>query len=84
MVAGTLQDGLALGKRRMIAMGGIYYCPRCHEVRIHPQPFRDRMGRILCGACWYLEGQEIEVIASKTGFPPGTFLGDDGDQVKAL
>lgn len=36
-------------------------CPRCNEVREHPQPFQDATGRWLCGACWYMEGLEIEM-----------------------
>ena len=46
-----------------------HYCPECVETRLHPQPFRDAAGRLRCGACWFLDGQEVEMVASETLFP---------------
>lgn len=63
----------------MINLAGVYYCPRCHEVRNHPQPFQDGAGRVLCGACWFMDGQEVELVPSKTGFPPWMTLFGDGE-----
>lgn len=46
-----------------------HYCPECVETRLHPQPFMDHIGRLLCGACWFLDGQEVEMMESETLFP---------------
>lgn len=45
------------------------YCPECVETRVHPQPFLDNVGRLLCGACWFLDGKEVEMVESETIFP---------------
>lgn len=37
------------------------YCPKCNEVRVHPQPFYDSTGRFLCGACWFIDQKEVEM-----------------------
>jgi hypothetical protein len=50
-----------------------YYCPECVETRLHPQPFRDNTGRLLCGACWFCDGNEIEMIECDDIFPSDIF-----------
>lgn len=37
------------------------HCPRCGEVREHPQPFKNYDGRWFCGACYFADGQVIEM-----------------------
>ena len=46
-----------------------HYCPECVETRLHPQPFLDNVGRLLCGACWFIDGQEVEMVESDDIFP---------------
>jgi hypothetical protein len=46
-----------------------HYCPQCVETRLHPQPFIDTTGRLLCGACWFLDGEEVEMVESDDIFP---------------
>lgn len=49
------------------------YCPECVETRTHPQPFTDSIGRSLCGACWFLDHQEVEMVKSDSVFPSDIF-----------
>lgn len=46
-----------------------HYCPECVETRVHPQPFHDSIGRYLCGACWFMDGIEVEMVESDEIFP---------------
>lgn len=45
-----------------------WVCPRCVETRVHQQPFHDTLGRFICGACWFLDGEEVEMAPSRNQF----------------
>lgn len=45
------------------------YCPMCVDTRIHPQPFQDEAGRLLCGACYFLDGEAVEMRYANSVFP---------------
>ena len=45
-----------------------HFCPECVETRVHPQPFIDNAGRVLCGACWFMDGEEVVMRTSNDIF----------------
>jgi len=45
------------------------YCPMCVDTRIHPQPFQDADHRLLCGACYFLDGEKVEMRYATSVFP---------------